>query len=181
MKYAVYDFITMTLSAWVHNYTDLDRDIPDTSCVVIAGSCKLDEMYGWSADVPNCEHCLPPHECVHCNPHFRNASIGKFHCDKHNGADTWHTPRGQCLKCDDSIGAGPFPDKAQLRREEKAAAEMRMLYETSYGQGYADYVTGQLITGYTQERANLRAYTDGWDDAAMRKPPLYDINLNGTT
>ena len=54
-----------------------------------------------------CEHCLPPSECIHCNPAYRNAytaHCSACHPEPGTTAQTWHAADGTCLKCNPNYG-----------------------------------------------------------------------------
>ena len=49
----------------------------------------------------NCIHCLPPEDCVYCNPAYAGAYLHKCEvCFADSGSViNWHTPQEGCLRC----------------------------------------------------------------------------------
>jgi hypothetical protein len=98
MRYAIYNFTTRERTEEMARSiieVVLDRA---TQCRVTQASTVMDERHlgtDWQ-----CDHCLPPEECIHCNPAFRFAELETCEtcCPYPYEGETWHV-NGQCVKC----------------------------------------------------------------------------------
>lgn len=93
MKYSIWNFPTGETVAVEFESVPEARSYmvdPDKQCIVLQGTTAEDNRYGWG-EIWECEHALPPEECVHCNPEYRHALQGDCPaCVEEGKLLTWH-------------------------------------------------------------------------------------------
>lgn len=101
MRYAIYSYANgERTEAMARTMIEVTLD-PNTQCRVVQATTVEDERhlgYEW-----NCDHCLPPTECIYCNPEHRGAYTSHCtvcHPDSRSMGQTWHHADGHCLKCE---------------------------------------------------------------------------------
>lgn len=79
----------------------------DERIMVHRATNEEDRMHGIGEDW-ECPHVLEPHDCIYCNPDYRDAHWAKCPaCSAGRDSATWHKPMttdeseawGECLRC----------------------------------------------------------------------------------
>ena len=96
MMYSLFNFSTKLRAPFTFDGPRHVRDLcdPNYHCVIMKATTIVDMRYlgaEWQ-----CNHCLPPLECITCNPMYREAVIQD--CSACAPAMTWHL-HGNCLLC----------------------------------------------------------------------------------
>lgn len=110
MEWSVMNARTRELVCGVFTDAAMARDHlfgDDERIIVHRATTDEDRDYGIGEDW-ECEHVLEPHDCIHCNPDYRDAYWAKCPvCSAGRNSATWHKPMltneweawGECLKC----------------------------------------------------------------------------------